>query len=621
MAALRMVVLFLFALPLTAQNALYVDLSGPWRIMAGDDLRYAARDFDDRPWATVKVPLSSVIRGQFWMRRQVDLPPGADRSRLALTLGSFADVYEVYLNGDRLGATDGFNQWENAHLMQPRTFAIPAGAARQRPEMPLQIALRARRLNAPIVWRFPDRGPYALRYQAQLPLTGAVEQIDRRAVEISPLLAFGTILWGIALLSLLAWGNDRGRLELLWFALFALVSGWQKFVAFFGLSPNALPFNPAGITAYELVPALLTTALMGEFALAATGASRLVWWRAAIWGGFGLGLTRVFFPVRAAWTAGEGITSIVLMATVLMAWWRSQGGARPWSARVLWATILLQGFLEMEDFVTRRMLEGANVIPRIFEVGGYEVDRRTAMSVALAAVILATLLARLLADRREKERLASEFEAAGVIQRLLLDKAALSQPGLTLDAVYAPAQEVGGDFYYVLDGQLVVVGDVSGKGLKAAMLVSLVIGALRMIPSRHPGEVLAALNRAIAGQADGGFVTCCCVRFDPDGVVTVANAGHLSPYLNSAEAAVDTGLPLGLVPDAVYAESTLALAPGESITLLSDGVVEAENAQRELFGFERTREISTQSAAEIAEAAKDWGQNDDITVVTVRRSA
>ena len=131
---------------------------------------------------------------------------------------------------------------------------------------------------------------------------------------------------------------------------------------------------------------------------------------------------------------------------------------------------------------------------------------------------------------------------------------------------------------------MVLVGDVSGKGLKAAMLVSVCVGILRNVESSSPAQILAALNRGLVGHTGGGFVTCCCARFDADGTVTIANAGHPSPYVDGRE-------------------------------------VEAESAQRELFGFDRTREISTRSAQEIAEAAKAWGQNDDITVVTVRRNA
>ncbi len=131
-----------------------------------------------------------------------------------------------------------------------------------------------------------------------------------------------------------------------------------------------------------------------------------------------------------------------------------------------------------------------------------------------------------------------------------------------------------------------------------------------MMRETHPGEVLAHRNRSLLGRTGGGFVPFCCARFDPDGAVTIANGGHLSPYGEGRELAVETGLPLGVVAGADYGESQVR---GERFTFVFDGVVEAENAQRDIFGFERTREIST--------AAKGWGQNDDIRVVTVRRMA
>mgnify|MGYP002783792020 FL=1 len=120
------------------------------------------------------------------------------------------------------------------------------------------------------------------------------------------------------------------------------------------------------------------------------------------------------------------------------------------------------------------------------------------------------------------------------------------------------------------------------------------------------------------GQTGGGFVTVLCARFAADGSVTVANAGHLAPYVDGREAAVDSGLPRGVALEAAYAETALN---GTAFTFVTDGVVEAANAQGELFGFHRTAELSRQPAKEIAEAARAWGQNDDITVVTVRRTA
>jgi serine phosphatase RsbU (regulator of sigma subunit) len=152
------------------------------------------------------------------------------------------------------------------------------------------------------------------------------------------------------------------------------------------------------------------------------------------------------------------------------------------------------------------------------------------------------------------------------------------------------------------------------------MVVSVAVGALRASKSDSPAAVLEIMNSALCGSSGGGFVTCCCVRVDPGGDVCIANAGHLPPYLAGRDVETDPGLPLGVVPGAEYTETRAKLEPnGGALVLFSDGVVEAENAARELFGFDRTREISTKSAQEIAEAAKAWGQNDDITVVTVRR--
>ena len=196
--------------------------------------------------------------------------------------------------------------------------------------------------------------------------------------------------------------------------------------------------------------------------------------------------------------------------------------------------------------------------------------------------------------------------------------------GYEVQAVYEPAQEVGGDFHWRRtnpDGSLmVVVGDVSGKGLPAAMLVSVAVGILRNEKSTSPAGVLAALNDGLTGHTGGGFVTCCCVRFDANGgaAAMIANAGHPAPYVDGTEAAVDAELPLGVMPGVEYRETRVT---GNGFTFVSDGVVEAENAHGELFGFERTRESSSLSASEIAERAKAWGQNDDITVVTVRRKA
>jgi phosphoserine phosphatase RsbU/P len=227
---------------------------------------------------------------------------------------------------------------------------------------------------------------------------------------------------------------------------------------------------------------------------------------------------------------------------------------------------------------------------------------------------------------REQARSAAELEAAREIQQRLVPAVLPELAGFHLEAAYLPAQEVGGDFYQVIaqpDGfALIVVGDVSGKGLKAAMTGALAIGALRTLADENlsPGVLLARLNRQMLTAQESGFITCLCVRMSLEGSLTMANAGHLSPYRRGEEIELDSGLPLGLTADAEYAETLLQLAPGDTLTLLSDGVVEAMNPQRQLFGFERTRVISEQPAHNIAAAAQAFGQEDDITVLTVVRA-
>ena len=241
----------------------------------------------------------------------------------------------------------------------------------------------------------------------------------------------------------------------------------------------------------------------------------------------------------------------------------------------------------------------------------------------LFGICLSVVLAhRAWKEWRTRDSLQAEFETAREMQQRLVP-AAVDVPGFHIESAYKPAAHVGGDFFYLRPleqgGVLVVVGDVSGKGLKAAMTVNLVIGALRTMPPLPPTRILAALNRGLAGQMQGGFVTCCAVRVDHDGAMTIANAGHLSPYHDGAELPVIAGVPLGIDSSVDYDESQFLLARGSSLTFVSDGIVEARNAAGELFGFERTLQLSNSGASAIAQAAQAFGQEDDITVLTVTR--
>ena len=239
--------------------------------------------------------------------------------------------------------------------------------------------------------------------------------------------------------------------------------------------------------------------------------------------------------------------------------------------------------------------------------------------------ILAILVLRFARTRRDEERFKAELEAARTVQQVLIPKEIPNIPGFALECIYKPAGQVGGDFFQVLQtrdgGALVVIGDVSGKGMPAAMAVSLLVGTVRTLAhyTQSPGEILAAMNQRMLARSRGGFTTCLVLRIDSDGTITVANAGHLAPYINGGELPVENGLPLGLDEGSAYPECTAQLENGATLTLMTDGVAEARARNGELFGFERTASISVLSAEHIANTAMAFGQQDDITVLTISR--
>jgi sigma-B regulation protein RsbU (phosphoserine phosphatase) len=235
----------------------------------------------------------------------------------------------------------------------------------------------------------------------------------------------------------------------------------------------------------------------------------------------------------------------------------------------------------------------------------------------------AVLVRRFTRSAEQEQRLATEMESARQVQAKLVPLDFPHLAGFQIEAAYLPASEVGGDFYQVLeqcDGSvLIVVGDVCGKGLKAAMTGVLAIGAVRALASERldPGLLLTRLNREMARSQNEGFITCICAHVRPDGAVTFADAGHPPPYCNGEEIQLDSSFPLGITPDVEYAETNIQLATGDRLTFLSDGVVEARSNVEGFFGFDRMREISSQPARTIANTAQQFGQEDDITVLTL----
>ena len=275
-------------------------------------------------------------------------------------------------------------------------------------------------------------------------------------------------------------------------------------------------------------------------------------------------------------------------------------------------------------------------IPQDFFWRGLDVDMRAIANLLFAMVMLVAMTFRLRRIQDRNRNIEQEMAAARSVQQVLIPDQLPSIPGLTIESAYLPAQEVGGDFFQILPIAnlennpekpiaFIVLGDVSGKGLKAAMTVSLIVGTLRTSARQcnSPAELLGEVNRSLVGRSDG-FATCLALMVEPSGNLTLANAGHPNPYLNGTEIHTEANLPLGLAENIHYSEITLQLPTNQTCTLVTDGVVEATSATtRELFGFDRTQAVSRQPASSIAEAARVFGlgapQADDITVLTIAR--
>jgi hypothetical protein len=267
------------------------------------------------------------------------------------------------------------------------------------------------------------------------------------------------------------------------------------------------------------------------------------------------------------------------------------------------------------------MFHRQGVVPLSSVVEAYRFDVFFIFATLLASAFVTTR--HINAEGAIQLRAETELEAARAVQQVLIPDQIPSLPQFKIETVYRPAGQVGGDFFQILPaargGALLVIGDVSGKGMPAAMTVSLLVGTFRTLAdsTTSPGEILAAMNRSVLVRSREGFTTCLVLRADSDGALTVANAGHLPPYLNGEELAIEGALPLGLHAHSTYEEARFELPRGAQLTLLTDGVVEARSTSGELFGFARAQALSRKSAEQIAEAALAFGQEDDITVVTL----
>ncbi|MGH9589530.1 MAG: PP2C family protein-serine/threonine phosphatase, partial [Terracidiphilus sp.] len=454
---------------------------------------------------------------------------------------------------------------------------------------------------------------------------------DRELFVRLPRLVDSILLAILAFFLLALYYNQRDHPEYLWLAVHELMQAPIGFVELAGSSAY-LDSLWYGAIVIELL--LISAYLYFEFLIAFLGLRRR--WYAqglrytapilVLWGPLLLLLGRHSTAVGAAlvlvtvgcllWIAGWFLFIFITLIAATV--------KRNYEAALLLLALVLTIVGMAEPIVTSAMSDWLGRpfrSPLTMQAGPIPIQFAVVADFIGIVVIVVIIFMRFLRVQADQEQAKSELAAARSVQELMIPQQNVETPGFEVDSAYQPAQEVGGDFFHVRatedGGLLVVIGDVAGKGLTAAMSVSMLMGALRQSRERSPAKILAGLNRVLAGSQS--FTTCQAARFAADGELVLANAGHLPPYLNSQEVAIPGGLPLGVLENEDYAETRLYLHPGDRILMCSDGVVEARGPAGELFGFERVHNMSNQTAYYLAEAARDFGQEDDITVLTVKR--
>jgi len=595
---------------------------------AGDNPAWAAPVLDESAWHPYADWTLDPHEPRIWIRCHADLTPLRAIADPGIQV-AFSSAYELYVNGRRMAASG------NLHSGLGRNDAIRSWP------LPRELAGRAAVIALRITF-----GPVLYgNYSTSLRLGSLAELRDLRDSQV---LAAATANFGMAIcyivigalgLALLGFYlSERSRTELFWLGVSCFVLAALRLCIFtlraqvpmsaiwlstlFNVGNVILPiaetlffFRVAG----RRIPPLVIGLVCIETAWAFSGVVA-----------FAAPTPRMIpFDVFLfqPWTY-----SAMLMNAIL------QVGASAWFAfmplRSLPRRIRLVAVLcciwALTDCIWF-LLESTTALPGVPDLffRWYSILAES-RGYALLAIVVA-LMALLLREQRqiaaERALLAGEMQAAREIQSVLAPDALCATQGYEIEVAYLPMRDVGGDFYLcrpLRNGrQRLLVGDVTGKGTGAAMTAALLIGGAQDHDDYGPAQLLAHLDRVLRESRVGGLATCLCADFAADGSVTFANAGHLPPFRRGSEVPLPANLPLGVAERAAMQldEIVVHLAAGESLTFLSDGVVEARNPGGELFGFERAAAISMQPAESVAQAALAFGQEDDITVLRLTRAA
>ena len=597
------------------------DINNGWLAQEGDNQAWADPSFNDSAWKPAELDdLGPARPGWRWYRLHLKLHE--NHPDLALLVQGGDGVYALYANGIQVR---GPELRSSLRVSRPAERVLLLDV----PGTDLVLALRTHTPPAYANWHLPLFLGASLGTPDAMEVRRQALQSDRLnsalpSIVINLLLIFG----GLGAFALKR--TQPNQSEYLWLGLYLFLLGSEDVL--WGCQINGfLPLSLNFLVGDPLI--YLFTIAQIEFTYSFGGRRVPVAWRV-----YEALLLAPLVLVPIEWQGllpstvyllieGSIVLPVALLLPVLLLVWYRRGNRE--AGWLILPSLLPAATVTLNDLGTVSIFLGwhrLDFLDDTVSIGALQAQPADLCNLLFLFAIAVVMFFRFTRVSRDQARAAAELSAAREIQQRLVPTSVPELPGLHLEAAYLPAQEVGGDFYQVLAQQdgyaLIVVGDVSGKGLKAAMTGALAIGALRTLAAENlaPGELLARLNRQILTTQESGFITCLCVRISSQGHVTIANAGHLSPYRRGEEIKINTGLPLGLTADAEYAETVFELALGDSLTLLSDGILEAMDSKGELLGFERMATLTTQTAAAIAAAAQHWGQEDDITVLTVKRT-
>lgn len=616
-----------------------VNLDGPWKFRAGDDESWADPGMDDSSWQPVNLSQSlaeqgfDAYTGYAWYRLKLQPAQLAQFSSMTggqslalLVTGNSVGQFSAYVNGYEIGHTRGLTDSPTEYASSPLLLAFPTVSSG-----PVVIAVKT--------WIGPkttsSRG--ILR---RVEIGGASDLAERQAMAIgqqwNKQATFGLVLaflfLCVAVLGGALYLAQVGHSEYMWLAILCVTAATERIIhAMFGL--GILSLRAFAISSSFC--GFIFMAITLEFVLRFTESKSKRVVRA-------LQIVALLVPflqflpsetlATTAWLIVEGMFCAAVTVLLYGAWRRGRGdaGAMLVPFFLVAATDLITmalSFAASRNWIAQRFGDP------VFHVGPIEYSISNIDDLIFLSSLIAVILYRFVHISQEEQKSAAEISAAKSVQALLIPTQLPSNKNYMLESAYLPVHGVGGDFFQVLplkdDSLLIVVGDVSGKGLQAAMNSSTLVGALRNELSHDPATVLKHLNHVLIGAvASPGtavkeldcapcYATCLCARVYPDGTVTIANAGHLSPYRDGREVALMPSLPLGVIAEAEYEATTFQLNRGDRLVFLSDGVVEAQNDQGELFGFERTQQVANESARYIAQTAKHFGQTDDITVLSL----